>query len=80
MSDTEKELDVRQIAPPQKHSTIFNTFENLEANQAFILVNDHDPKPLRYQMSAMMGDDAFQWEYLEEGPAIWKIRIAKNAK
>ncbi len=80
MSDTEQELDARKIAPPQKHSTIFNTFKNLEENQAFILVNDHDPKPLRYQMSAMMGDSAFQWEYLEEGPEVWKIRIAKNAQ
>ncbi|HBQ59058.1 MAG TPA: hemerythrin [Balneolaceae bacterium] len=79
MSDTEQELDVRIIPPPQKHPTIFKTFENLEKDEAFILVNDHDPKPLRYQMSAMLGDEVFDWEYLEEGPEVWKVRIGKTA-
>lgn len=78
MSDIEQELDVRIIPPQQKHPTIFKTFENLGENEAFILVNDHDPKPLRYQMSAMLGDDVFHWEYLEEGPEVWKVRIGKT--
>ena len=80
MSDIEQELDVRVISPPQKHPTIFKTFDNLGENEAFILVNDHDPKPLRYQMTAMLGEEAFHWEYLEEGPEVWKVRIGKNAE
>lgn len=78
MSDVEKELDVRVISPQQKHPTIFKTFKNLGENESFILVNDHDPKPLRYQMSAILGDDVFHWEYLEEGPEVWKVRIGKK--
>lgn len=80
MSENELELDVRVIPPIQKHPSIFKTFESLNENEAFILVNDHDPRPVRYQMAALMGADAFHWEYLEEGPEIWKIRIRKNGK
>jgi uncharacterized protein (DUF2249 family) len=57
-------LDVRQIPPPQKHPTIFQTFESLSPGQSFILINDHDPKPLYYQF-ANEHQGQFTWEYLE---------------
>lgn len=47
MPDT-KTLDVRIIPPREKHPTIFQTFEALEPGSSLILVNDHDPLPLRY--------------------------------
>lgn len=78
MSDTEQELDIRTIVPYKKHPTIFTTFDELKPNEAFILVNDHNPKPLRYQMIAERGENAFTWEYLEEGPEVWKVRIGKT--
>ncbi len=37
---------------------------------------DHDPKPLYYQMQAEM-QGQFEWEYLEEGPEIWRVSIKK---
>lgn len=74
----EQELDVRIIEPQLKHSTIFKTFEELANKEAFILINDHDPKPLRFQMLAEKGEKAFNWEYLEEGPDVWRVRISKT--
>ena len=44
-----KELNVINIAPRERHPLIFSTFDALQADEAFILVNDHDPKPLYYQ-------------------------------
>ena len=41
-------IDVRQIPPPQRHPTIFQTFDGLTPGLSFILINDHDPKPLYY--------------------------------
>jgi len=73
---TTTELDVRTIPPRQKHPTIFNTFNALGAGESFLLVNDHDPKPLYYQFSAEMAG-RFEWEYVESGPQIWKVRIGK---
>lgn len=71
------ELDVRQIPPPMKHPTIFNTFERLEVGQAMELINDHDPKPLYYQFQAEMAGK-FTWTYVEKGP-VWRVEIGKTA-
>ena len=80
MSETTQspiELDVRIIPPREKHPTIFQTFETLEPGESFILVNDHDPFPLRYQFQAER-EGQFEWEYLEEGPTVWRVRIGKR--
>ncbi len=39
-------LDVTQIVPKIKHSTIFEHFYALDGGEGFIIDNDHDPKPL----------------------------------
>ena len=73
MSET---VDVRQIAPPQRHPLIFNTYEALQPGQTFILVNDHDPKPLYYQFK-FEREGQFTWDYLEQGPVVWRVQIGK---
>ena len=71
-------IDVRTIAPRERHPLIFATFDALGAGEAFLLVNDHDPKPLYYQFSAER-QGQFSWEYLEQGPETWRVRIGKSA-
>ena len=71
-------LDVRQIAPAKRHPLIFQSFEALAPGQAFILVNDHDPKPLYYQFK-FEREGQFTWDYLESGPTDWRVRIGRNA-
>ena len=70
-------LDVREMPPRERHPTILSTFGGLASGEAFELVNDHDPKPLRYQFDAEL-PGAFTWEYLEEGPQDWRVRIGKT--
>lgn len=41
------------------------------------LVNDHDPLPLYYQFSCEH-TTTFHWEYVEKGPQVWRVRIAKG--
>lgn len=77
-ANTTRELDVRVIPPREKHPAIFQAFDALDAGSAFILVNDHDPFPLRYQFEAERADQ-FSWEYQEKGPVVWRVRIGKNA-
>jgi uncharacterized protein (DUF2249 family) len=69
-------LDVRSIAPRDRHPLIFQTFAQLPSGGSFILVNDHDPKPLHYQFMFEHKDE-FSWEYLEEGPEQWRVRVGK---
>lgn len=71
-------LDVRVIPPREKHPTIFQTFGALAAGEHFVLLNDHDPMPLRYQFEAEHAGQ-FSWEYLEQGPAVWRVAIGKSA-
>lgn len=70
------ELDVRVIEPRFKHSTIYDRLDKLGPGQSLVIVNDHDPRPLRYQLDAEH-PDAFQWLYLEEGPETWRVEIKK---
>ncbi len=77
-AEVKGELDVRSLPPAQRHQLIFSTLDQLEAGRAVTLVNDHDPLPLRYQLEATRGD-AFTWDYLEQGPKTWKVKIERQA-
>lgn len=70
-------LDVREMPPRERHSTIFATFESLVSDQAIDLVNDHDPKPLYYQFAAEHAGE-FTWTYRQEGPEVWEVEIRKT--
>ncbi|MAT99507.1 MAG: hemerythrin [Anaerolineaceae bacterium] len=70
-------LDIRTIPPMQRHPLIFDQFEALKTDESFVLVNDHDPKPLYYQFQAERTDQ-FTWEYLEQGPQAWRVRIGRR--
>ena len=72
-------LDVRVIPPREKHPTIFQTFASLQPGESFVLVNDHDPKPLRYQFEAEHAGE-YGWQYLEQGPAVWRVEISKAVR
>ena len=72
-----KTIDVRELIPRERHPLIFSTFRALGPGEEFLLINDHDPKPLYYQFQAEL-EEAFQWEYLESGPEVWRVRIGKN--
>ena len=77
MSTQPLELDVRVIPPRDKHPTIVRTFDALAAGQSMVLINDHDPRPLRYQLMAER-PDTFEWTYQAEGPDIWRVRIDRK--
>jgi regulator of cell morphogenesis and NO signaling len=69
-------LNVTLIEPRLKHPTIFRYFDDLKGGDAFQILNDHDPKPLYYQLIAERGN-VFTWEYLENGPQWWRVQIRK---
>ena len=69
-------LDVRTLEPRFRHPKIFETFDALRSGGSFVLVNDHDPKPLLYQFKFERAGQ-FTWDYLEEGPEAWRVRIGK---
>ncbi len=70
-------LNVTLLEPRQKHPTIFVRFDELKEGETLTLHNDHDPKPLYYQLLGERGN-IFNWEYLEQGPVWWKVNITKR--
>ncbi len=78
MTNPTTTLDVRTIAPRERHPLIFETLDALDPGAAFELVNDHDPKPLYYQLRAER-PGLVEWTYLEQGPERWRVRIARTA-
>ncbi len=70
-------LNVTLLEPRQKHPTIFVRFDELSGGESLTIHNDHDPKPLYYQLLGERGN-IFNWEYLEQGPEWWRVRITKR--
>jgi uncharacterized protein (DUF2249 family) len=75
-TDTDAILDVRTEPPARRHTLIFETYDGLGSGEGFVLVNDHDPKPLWYQFEAEH-KGAYSWDYLEQGPEVWRVRIGR---
>ncbi len=75
--DNQRIIDTREYPIPERHQKVFNAFSNLHDGESFVLVNDLDPKPLYYQLGAEK-EDRFVWEYLQNGPDVWKVRIGKK--
>jgi uncharacterized protein (DUF2249 family) len=70
-------IDVRPMVARERHPAIFGAWNKLPAGGAILLVNDHEPLPLFYQF-ACEHTGTFRWEYLEQGPAAWKVRLTKG--
>ncbi len=72
-----KVIDVRTIMPMDRHQLIFETYDALDNGKTFLLVNDHDPKPLHHQFEAMHPDE-YSWTYVQQGPETWQVEIKRT--
>ena len=71
-----KILDGRTMPCSVKHALILKTWRELSPGDYFILVNDHDPAPLRNQFEVEF-PGTFTWDYLERGPEGVRIKLRK---
>ena len=78
-SEAAETIDVRSLVPAQRHAKIFQLVGALQPGASFILVNDHDPKPLYYQLEAEYPNQ-YSWTYVERGPQVWRVEIGKLAQ
>lgn len=70
-------LDVRGLAARRRHVALLERFEALPPGKTFVLVSDHDPRPLCRQLETER-QDAFA-RYLEDGPDVWRVEIGRRA-
>ena len=79
MAERLRELDVRRMAAPNRHPEILRTFDSLAPGNAFVVVIDHDPKPLLYQFQVER-TGRFEWSVLEAGPERFRIEIRRRER
>ena len=73
------QVDVRELAPRDRHPVIHSALRGLGVGDTMELVNDHDPRPLYHQLQAEMPGQ-FGWDCVQSGPDVWRVRIAKLTK
>jgi uncharacterized protein (DUF2249 family) len=72
-------LDLRDVPPPERHPKIFDAFEDLDSGETLALVNDHEPRPLFYEMRAEVDEfDADGYEVERRGPTEFVARLPKR--
>lgn len=72
-------LDLREVPPPERHPKIFEAFEELDSGEALTLVNDHEPRPLFYEMQAEVESfDAEAYEVEQRGDAEFVATLPKK--
>ncbi|MDZ5810598.1 DUF2249 domain-containing protein [Halorubrum sp. AD140] len=65
---------MRDLIPQRRHEVLLETFDRLGPSEGFVLVNDHDPKPLYHQFDA---SPEFYWEYRERDPGEFRVLIGR---
>lgn len=72
------ELDVREIPPRERHPKIHDAFDALDSGEELTLINDHDPKPLYYELNAEREDfDADNYAVEQRGPGEFVATLPK---
>lgn len=72
-------LDVRDIPPAERHPKIHDAFAELESGETLELINDHDPKPLFYELREEVDTfDAEGYEVEERGPTEYVASLPKK--
>jgi len=74
-----EELDVRSLDLAQRHEKICERIDELAFGASFVLINDHDPKPLYDQLETEYANQ-FYWDYPENGPVVWRVEIGRRVK
>jgi len=72
-------LDIRDVPPPERHPKIMDEFAAMDGGETLTIVNDHEPRPLFYQMQAEVEDfDAENYAVEQRGPAEFVARFPKQ--
>jgi uncharacterized protein (DUF2249 family) len=71
------EIDVRTLPAAERHPHVFAAFDALVPGGGMELVSDHDPQPLLHSFQRTHAG-RYDWSYLERGPRLFRIAIARR--
>ena len=70
-------LDVRPVEPKHRFETIMGAYDGLQQGETLYLTVDHDPACMYYTLEAVHGRETFRFEYLENGPEVWRVEVTR---
>ena len=73
-----KKVDIREYNPIDRYPIVSGTFESLQPGERLELINDHDLQHLLKYKFAVDYPDQYTYEYLEQGPEVWRIMLIKK--
>ena len=76
MLETPDRLDVCEMPPAARHPRIFGIYSRLAPGESFVLVDDHDPAPLRREFAAAYPDQ-YSWDCYQSRLDRWNVRIGR---
>jgi uncharacterized protein (DUF2249 family) len=71
-------LDLRPLPSARKRAALIATFDRLPVGDAFILVNDDNPRDLCTCLDAERPNQS-EWTYLRDGPYVWHVHITRQS-
>ncbi|WP_353093500.1 DUF2249 domain-containing protein [Tissierella praeacuta] len=71
------ELDTSGYEINDVNSVVLRTFDSLPVGEKMVLINDSDPSHVFHQLEEKR-TGKFEWEYIQEGPDVWKVSLAKK--
>lgn len=76
MSKQDAVIDLRPMLARERHALIFRELDRLEVGDALRFINDHDPKPLYYQLQAER-PGAFAWDSQPISDDEWDVQVQR---
>lgn len=71
-------LDARAVPHAIRHATICGALDAVAPGRGLVLVAPHDPLPLLAQLE-QRSPGAFAIDYIDRGPEVWRLAIARRS-
>lgn len=72
----EKIYDARALTCETKQPQVFARARNLAHGDYFVLINGHNPMPLRHLLNSAHPQQ-FSWESIQEQPGAFAVRVSR---
>ena len=70
-------LDVREFSCIRRHDRIYGAFDDVDLGNSFVLINDHAPNPIYYQLLHERPVQ-FDWEYFKHDSQVWRVAMRRK--
>ncbi|HKO47971.1 MAG TPA: DUF2249 domain-containing protein [Polyangiaceae bacterium] len=75
---SKRALDVRNVEPKDRLAAILGAYAELPRGIPLELTVDHDPSCMYFTLEATHSASSFSFDYLERGPDVWRVQVAKR--